>query len=167
MFHSYPSRTNRPTSSRRNIHWRRTRGHRSRVQHLLDICRVHFVARDMRNIHRTTSCLNNNYEGFEVFTAVTMKNAVFWDMASCRSCVNRRFWGAYRLHLQGRKIRERGISVCCHLLTLVPRSRNFLPWRWRRYVPPKRWFTQELHGATSQKTAFFNTYEHYRSKSML
>jgi hypothetical protein len=37
---------------------------------------------------------------FEVFTAVTMKNAVFWDVVSCRSCVNRR-----------RKIRERGISV--------------------------------------------------------
>jgi hypothetical protein len=27
---------------------------------------------------------------FEVFTEVTMKNAVFWDVASCRSCVNRR-----------------------------------------------------------------------------
>jgi hypothetical protein len=32
--------------------------------------------------------------------AVTMKNAVFWDVASCRSCVNRRFGGTYRLHLQ-------------------------------------------------------------------
>jgi hypothetical protein len=30
-----------------------------------------------------------------------------------------------------------------------------LPWRWRQYVPPKRWFTQDPHGATSQKTAFF------------
>jgi hypothetical protein len=25
-----------------------------------------------------------------------MKNAVFWDVASCRSCVNRRFEGIYR-----------------------------------------------------------------------
>jgi hypothetical protein len=41
---------------------------------------------------------------FEVFTAVTMKNAVFWDVAPCRSCVNRRFGGTYSLHLQGRKI---------------------------------------------------------------
>jgi hypothetical protein len=31
----------------------------------------------------------------------------------------------------------------------------FLPWRWRWYVPPKRRFTQDLHCATSQKTAFF------------
>jgi hypothetical protein len=47
----------------------------------------------------------------EVFTALTMKNAVFWDEVPCRSCVNRRFGGTYRLHLQGRKIRERGTSV--------------------------------------------------------
>jgi hypothetical protein len=63
-----------------------------------------------------------------------MKNAVFWDMAPRRSCVNRCFGGTYCLHLQGRKIRDRGT----------------------RYIPPKRRFTQDLHGATSQKTAFFN-----------
>jgi hypothetical protein len=45
--------------------------------------------------------------------------------------------------------------VCNHLLTLVPTSMIFLPWKWRRYVPPKRRFTQNLHGATSQKTTFF------------
>jgi hypothetical protein len=53
---------------------------------------------------------------------VTMKNAVFWDVA------------------------------------LVPRSWIFLPWRWKRYVPPKRRFTQDIHGATSQNTAFFIVY---------
>jgi hypothetical protein len=30
---------------------------------------------------------------FEVFTVVTMKNAVFWDVTPCRSCKNRRFGG--------------------------------------------------------------------------
>jgi hypothetical protein len=45
--------------------------------------------------------------------------------------------------------------VCSHLLTLVLHSWIFLPWRWRRYFPPKHRFTQDLHGATSQKTAFF------------
>jgi hypothetical protein len=30
---------------------------------------------------------------FEDFTAATMKNAVFWDVAPCKSCVNRRFGG--------------------------------------------------------------------------
>jgi hypothetical protein len=30
-----------------------------------------------------------------------MKNAVFRDVAPCRYCVNRRFGGTCRLHLQG------------------------------------------------------------------
>jgi hypothetical protein len=55
-----------------------------------------------------------------------MKNAVFWDVAPCRSCVNRRFGGTYLLRLQDRKI--------CEQL---------------------RRFTHDLHGTTSQKTAFF------------
>jgi hypothetical protein len=38
---------------------------------------------------------------FEVSTAVTMKNAVFGDMTSCGSCMNRRFGRTYRLHHQG------------------------------------------------------------------
>jgi hypothetical protein len=29
-----------------------------------------------------------------------MKNVFFWDVALCRYCVNRRFEGTYRLHLQ-------------------------------------------------------------------
>jgi hypothetical protein len=46
-----------------------------------------------------------------------MKNVVFWDVARCRSCVNRCFGGTYRLHLPGRKIRERGTSVSRWLQT--------------------------------------------------
>jgi hypothetical protein len=30
---------------------------------------------------------------FEVFTAVTMKNVVFWDVMPCDSCKNQRFGG--------------------------------------------------------------------------
>jgi hypothetical protein len=30
---------------------------------------------------------------FEVFTAVTMKNGVFWDVTHCDSCKKRRFGG--------------------------------------------------------------------------
>jgi hypothetical protein len=32
-------------------------------------------------------------------TISQMKNAVLWDVAPCRSSVNRRFGGTYRLHL--------------------------------------------------------------------
>jgi hypothetical protein len=34
-----------------------------------------------------------NYVRFGVFTAVTMKNGVFWDVTPCGSCKNRRFGG--------------------------------------------------------------------------
>jgi hypothetical protein len=60
-------------------------------------------------LHKSSSAVKLNeekniqdgiYVGFEVFTAVTMKNAVFWDVAPRKSCVNRRFGGKYRLHLQ-------------------------------------------------------------------
>jgi hypothetical protein len=40
-----------------------------------------------------------------------MYNAVFWDVTPCRSCVNWCFGGTYHLHIQVRKIRERGTSV--------------------------------------------------------
>jgi hypothetical protein len=71
----------------------------------------------------TPTINNNRFVGFEAFTAMTMKTAVFWGVASCRcGRLNRRFGVSYRLHLQGRKIRER----------------------------------PHLHGATPQKTAFFN-----------
>jgi hypothetical protein len=46
-----------------------------------------------------------------------MKNAVFWDVAPCRSCVNRRFGWTFRLHLHGRKIREWGTSLSRWLQT--------------------------------------------------
>jgi hypothetical protein len=45
------------------------------------------------------------YVRFEVFTAVTMKNGVFWDVTPCSSCKNRRFGGPYRLFHQGHKNR--------------------------------------------------------------
>jgi hypothetical protein len=50
---------------------------------------------------------------------VAIKNAVFWDMAACRSCANRRFGGTYRLHLQGRNLQARNqreqVAADCRL----------------------------------------------------
>jgi hypothetical protein len=48
-----------------------------------------------------------------VFTEVSMKNAIFWDVAPCRSCVNQRFRGTYCLHFQLRKIRQRSLLATC------------------------------------------------------
>jgi hypothetical protein len=47
----------------------------------------------------------SQYVRFEVFTAVTMKNDVFWDVTPCVSCKNRRFGITWRLFHQGDKNR--------------------------------------------------------------
>jgi hypothetical protein len=44
------------------------------------------------------SVMNLQVVRFEVSTAVTIKNVVFWDASSCGSCKNRRFGGMHRLH---------------------------------------------------------------------
>jgi hypothetical protein len=82
-----------------------------------------------------------------------MKNVDFWDVAPCRSCVNRRFGGKYRIHrrVENPASEEPAWAGGCRF-TLVPRSRGFLPCRWMWYFLPKRRFTQGLHGVTSQKT---------------
>jgi hypothetical protein len=41
----------------------------------------------------------------EVFTAVTMKNGVFWVVTPCGSCKNRRFGGTQLLYHQADKNR--------------------------------------------------------------
>jgi hypothetical protein len=79
---------------------------------ILSIIRVHHRQNSLEEIPRLSWKLKVCYHvRFEVFTTVTMKNAVYWDVAPCSSCVNRRFGGTYRLHLRGRKIHERRTSV--------------------------------------------------------
>jgi hypothetical protein len=46
----------------------------------------------------------------EVFAALTMKNTVFWDVALCRYCINRRFGGTYRLHLHVNEKKKKSAS---------------------------------------------------------
>jgi hypothetical protein len=54
----------------------------------------------------------------EVFTAVTMKNAIFWDVAPCVSCKNRRFGGATASIIRVIRIGELGttLAVTVHIL---------------------------------------------------
>jgi hypothetical protein len=52
-----------------------------------------------------------------------LNNIVFWDVVLCRSWVNRRFRGTYRLR---RKIREWGTSVSRWLQTEPPVGNNQL-----------------------------------------
>jgi hypothetical protein len=46
-----------------------------------------------------------NSVGFQVLTAVVMKNTLFWNITPCSPLkANRRFGGTCRLSLQGRRI---------------------------------------------------------------
>jgi hypothetical protein len=73
---------------------------------------MHIAAKNTRRNKNTKTHNMLNYFNrkklvrFEVFTTVTMKNALSWDVAPFRSCVNRRFGGMYRLRLQSKKIRR-------------------------------------------------------------
>jgi hypothetical protein len=70
--------------------------------------------------------LGEHYVRSGVFTAVTMENVVFLDVAPCRSCVNWRFGGPDRLQLLARQFRGRGISVSRWLQTELSQSFCFL-----------------------------------------
>jgi hypothetical protein len=51
---------------------------------------IHFI---MRTSVPQCAIINVFYVRFEVFTAVTMKNGVYWDVTPCGSCKNRGFGG--------------------------------------------------------------------------
>jgi hypothetical protein len=96
--------------------------------------------------------------GLVFWTYYNLKSIIFWDMTPCSlfSC-NRHSGGTYRFHLQGQrnnfsKNQQANRWQAC-LLKLFLR-----PWRWMRYVPPKRRLQlNRLHGIISHKTILFIT----------
>jgi hypothetical protein len=111
-----------------------TRGFRKLVNAVTHLDGIQGAARFESRQEPEVSCVI-----FEVFTAVTLKNAVFWDVAPCRSCVNRSFGGTYRFHLQDRKIGEQGNGVSRWLQSASTCSRCFLA---------RRFFYSEDEGDT-------------------
>jgi hypothetical protein len=87
--------------------------------------------------------------------AFVISNQKKWSLWNASCCVSVSYIELYLRQTQQYILEFIGKSVCIHWPTLVLRSRILLPWRWRRYVPPKRRSTQDLHSATSQKTTFF------------
>jgi hypothetical protein len=99
----------------------------------------------------------------EVFPAVAMKNAVFWDVTPRGSCENRLSGETYR-PIRVKRISELGTALVAFLrsvLQLLVIANVVLillilfTRLWRRYIPPKRRFLKEPHGVASKKTAFF------------
>jgi hypothetical protein len=92
-----------------------------------------------------------------------MKSIIFWDMTPCSPLsVSRRFGETYSLHLQGRRNKfskkpaSKLLATC--LLDGFLMKLFLRPWKWRRYVPPKRRLTLKgLHGVISQKMILFKS----------
>jgi hypothetical protein len=94
--------------------------------------------------------------GVEVLTAVTVKSAVFWVVTPCSSERTQRFGGIYLLNLQGRRVRharnqQKQTASYCWFLTWF----TLRPWRWRRYVSPKRRVLSGLNGFATPKIVLF------------
>jgi hypothetical protein len=90
--------------------------------------------------------------------AVTVKNAVFYDVASCESCKNGCFGRTCRLHHHGEEnqrarnnVSNKTLLVTAHV---VSASLVFFTLKLEVICLPKLLFFQEPHGGTSQKTAF-------------
>jgi hypothetical protein len=79
---------------------------------------------------------------FEVFTAVTMKNGVFWVVTPCGSCKK------YQKFL--RSVRRLLVAA-----SVIPSSPIRVTLMKEALSSPKRRFLQESHGVTFQKTQFF------------
>jgi hypothetical protein len=54
------------------------------------------------------------YVRFQVFTAVTMKNVIFWDVTPCGSCKNWCFRGMYCLDHHGNTVIVLNNKALCH-----------------------------------------------------
>jgi hypothetical protein len=103
------------------------------------------------------------------------KSTIFWNVTLCSPLnVNRRFGRTYRLHLQGQdnKLRKKLawkhplLAICFHAGFFL--SLLFWPWKWRRYVPPKRRLTfKGLHSVISQNMVLFITTAMRTSNSTL
>jgi hypothetical protein len=79
--------------------------------------------------------IEEHYVRFEVFTTVTMMQAVFWDVAPCRTCVNRLF----------------GATCSCWFL-----AHGFFYHEGGGDTFLRNVGSHILYSDTSQKTAFFN-----------
>jgi hypothetical protein len=86
-----------------------------------------------------------------------MKNAVFRDVTPCGSCKYSRFEGIYLHHQGDKNWQARNVLRLLITTKVIPNSPFLVTLMMEAiYIPPKRRFFQEPHGATPQKTAFFS-----------
>jgi hypothetical protein len=72
---------------------------------------------------------------FEVFTAVTMKDAIFWDVTLCGSCKNRRFASVRRLLVTASVVPSPPILVTLMKVALSSSETSVFTRATRRNIP--------------------------------
>ena len=122
----------------------------AKTNHNFIRCYLRAVTRSVRLGTRFGYITLQNLLLYSIFKA-SVWSLCPWQLSSLRPAVEKTW------QLQD----NLGDLVCSHLLMLVPDLWIFIPWRWRRYIPPKHRFTQYLYSATSQKMAFFMSDIHY------
>jgi hypothetical protein len=65
------------------------------------------------------------YIRLEIFTAVTKKNAIFWDVTPCSSCKNRRFEGTYSI-IRVTRISQLGTTLALTSIVFLHSVRRLL-----------------------------------------
>jgi hypothetical protein len=88
---------------------------------------------DCVHTQKTENVKLSLYLRSEVFTAVTMKNAVFWDVAQCSSCKNRR--SVRRLLVTANIVPSSPILVILILEALGSSETSILTRAIRHYIP--------------------------------
>jgi hypothetical protein len=93
---------------------------------------------------------------FEVFTAVTMENGVFWDFTLCGSCKNRSFVGSYRLlHQSDKNLWTRNMRQLIDITSFVSSSPILVTLIKKALSSSETSVITKPHVLTSQKTPFF------------
>jgi hypothetical protein len=96
--------------------------------------------------------------GFEVFTAVTVKSTVFWDVILCSLVEVQHFGGTYYLQIQGRRVNQTTSKKQAENQQAVPVAYLTLwPGRWKQYIHLKCWTSTGLHGITSKTAVIYNS----------
>jgi hypothetical protein len=94
---------------------------------------AHFNRNDKKCPLFVTGLQSVHFVRFEFFTAVTKKNAAFWDVKPCGSWKNRRFGG-------------KCLKLVLPVTANVPSWLFFSTWWWRRHVSLKRRFFKKPYG---------------------
>jgi hypothetical protein len=149
-------------SSEKLVHtFQTTRRHMPEKHHLHNHCRENFKSYIFSIIKNKLMVSRGSIPGHVMWDLWWTKcywdeftpsiKSIFWDMTPCSPLsFNRRFGGAYRLHVQGKKNSKPASKLVCWTYYFDPEDGGDVP-------PKLRLKLNGLHGVISQKMILFTT----------